>query len=361
MDPKPSAFDPECAGLPQTLLLSGAGAAIGGRYEVQFAERLNHLDSPQADAYGVHDLEGGRRRHFALILQSNGYGRFAQFENFAAVDSDGMLRAVAQGAVTVTGAAHQQMVLILERPAGGKLMVRDGVLADRLDERAIIDRILSPLEDGLRALHRAGLAHRAIRPDNLYFRAQADGPAVLGECLSAPPGLDQPDAFEPIESALASPAGRGDGTAASDMFALGVTVVTLLSGRWPDQDNTTERLLQRIERGSYRAFAGHLRCSQDMEDLLAGLLYDGPPGRWTVDQLRACMSSNARTMTLRAQFWRLKTVSMIWLISLAFRSSTVTARCAIWRVGSAPTWSPPSQDITAVLVARALRSNSPPS
>ena len=89
---------------------------------------------------------------------------------------------------------------------------------------------------------------------------------------------------------MASPAGRGEGTAASDMFALGVTIVTLLSGRWPDQHNISERLLQRIERGSYRALAGRLRCSQHMEDLLAGLLYDDPQGRWTIDQLRAWLN-----------------------------------------------------------------------
>ena len=290
MDPHSSAFDPEPADLPETPHLGGGNAAIGGRYEIQFVERLNHLDSPQANAYGVHDLEGGSRQRFALVLHRNGYGRFAQFKNLAAVDSGGILRAAAHGTVAVTGSEHQHMALILERPAGSRVMTRHVELADRLDERAIIDRILSPLEDGLCGLHRAGLTHRAIRPDNIYFRASADGPAVLGECISAPPGYDQPDAFEPIESAMASPAGRGDGTAASDMFALGVTIVTLLSGRWPDQHNISERLLQRIERGSYRALAGRLRCSQHMEDLLAGLLYDDPQGRWTIDQLRAWLN-----------------------------------------------------------------------
>ena len=290
MDPPPSTFDSEPTDVPQTPQIGGAIAAIGGRYEIQFAERLNHLDSPQANAYGVHDLEGGSRRCFALVLNRNGYGRFTQFKSFAAVNSGGILRAAAHGAVAVTGTEHQHMALILERPAGGKVVARFGELADRLDKRAIIDRILAPLEDGLRGLHRAGLAHRAIRPDNIYFRAQADGPAVLGECLSAPPGFDQPDAFEPIENAMASPAGRGEGTAASDMFALGVTILTLLSGSWPDQKNISERLLQRIERGSYRVLAGRLRCSQDMEDLLAGLLYDDPSGRWTIDQLRAWLN-----------------------------------------------------------------------
>ena len=103
MDPHSSAFDPEPADLPETPHLGGGNAAIGGRYEIQFVERLNHLDSPQANAYGVHDLEGGSRQRFALVLHRNGYGRFAQFKNLAAVDSGGILRAAAHGTVAVTG------------------------------------------------------------------------------------------------------------------------------------------------------------------------------------------------------------------------------------------------------------------
>ena len=301
-----AASDQDPAEMSQSPQLSGGTALVGGRYEFQFAARLQQLDSPQANAYSVRDLEGGSRHRFALVLRQNGYGRFCQFESFAALEAGGMLRAIAHGTVGVADGEHERMVLILERPAGGRVMAQGSKLPERLDERAVIDRILAPLEESLRALHRAGLTHRAIRPDNLYFRDAADGPAVLGECLSAPPGRDQPDAFEPIESAMAWPAGRGDGTPASDMFALGATVVTLLSGRWPDQRNPPERLLRRIESGSFRALAGRLRCSHDMEDLLAGLLYDDPQWRWNADQFRAWLN---RRSVGRRPFYRAKSGS----------------------------------------------------
>ncbi len=163
------------------------------------------------------------------------------------------------------GYVLDELAPIMAMPAG-----QSSKPEDRLDERAVIDRIFVPLEDSLRALHRHDLTHRTVRPDNLYCRDRADGPVGLGECLSAPPGFDQPDAFEPIESAMASPAGRGVGSPASDMFALGVTIVTLLSGRWSAQQHQPQRIMRRIERGSYREYAGVLRCSSDMEDCLPG-------------------------------------------------------------------------------------------
>jgi hypothetical protein len=284
------ALDSPGAAISQEPQSADGPAIVGGRYEVTFSERLNHLDSPQAHAFGVRDLEGGSRHRFALVLTRNSYGRFTRIAEISTLDAGGMLRIFSHGPLAVPDAERQRMALILERPAGGRVMMRDSKPTDRIDERAIIDRILVPMEDSLRAFHRAGLTHRAVRPDNIFFRDRADGPAGLGECLTAPPGFDQPDAFEPIESAMASPAGRGDGTAASDMFALGVTIVTLLKGRWSANMHQPQRLLRRMERGSYRELAGRLNCSHDMGELLAGLLYDNPERRWNVDQLRAWLN-----------------------------------------------------------------------
>ena len=239
---------------PEPMASSGSGI-VAGRYEIDFYDRLKHLDSPQAHAFSVRDLEGAAHHNFALVLTCNPYGRFARRADFSAVGAGGMLHALAHGSLAVPGIERRRMALILERPAGRRAMTHDGKSAERLDEHAIIDRILGPVGESLRVLHRVGLNHRAVRPDNMFFRDAEDGPARLGECLTAPPGFDQPDAFEPIESAMASPAGRGQGTPAGDMFALGVTVVTLLRGRWPATLHQPQRILRRIDRGSYRELA----------------------------------------------------------------------------------------------------------
>jgi hypothetical protein len=278
---------------PGMMGMTGATATLGGRYEIQFGERLSAYDSPQANAFAVHDLESRNTRHFALVLKRNGYGRFGLAGRFTGLGAAGMLNILAHGAAAAPDAERPRMAVILERPAGGRVLARGDKPAERFDERALVDRLLLPLEDTLRTIHRAGLTHRAIRPDNLFYRDLADGPLVLGDCLTAPPGFDQPDAFEPIESAMASPAGRGNGTPASDMFALGVTLVTLLGGRWPGQQHPEERIMRRIERGSFGEIAGTLRCSHDMEDLISGLLYDGAESRWNVDQLRAWLNKRS--------------------------------------------------------------------
>ena len=49
-------------------------------------------------------------------------------------------------------------------------------------------------------------------------------------CVAAPPGFDQPEIYEPIETEMAEPAGRGPGGPKHDLFALGMTAVAMLLG-----------------------------------------------------------------------------------------------------------------------------------
>ena len=55
------------------------------------------------------------------------------------------------------------------------------------------------------------LTHRSIRADNLFYADEARSAVVLGECVSAPPGLDQDVIYETIENGMANAVGRGPG------------------------------------------------------------------------------------------------------------------------------------------------------
>ena len=83
---------------------------------------------------------------------------------------------------------------------------------------------------------------------------------VIGECISTPPGFDQPPMYEPLESAMALPEGRGPGTFADDMFSFGVTLLHILIGRRPGgQLRGRELLRARIANGSFAALTGDAR------------------------------------------------------------------------------------------------------
>lgn len=104
--------------------------------------------------------------------------------------------------------------------------------------------------------------------------------------MTTPPGYDNPALFEPIESALCTPEGRGSGHYSDDMFSLGVTLLFLMLGTNPVRGRSAEDVMrQRLEQGSYATLAGENRVPLSMIEPLRGLLHDDSRERWTLEQL----------------------------------------------------------------------------
>ena len=111
--------------------------------------------------------------------------------------------------------------------------------------------VIKPIADGLVELGLKGIAHRAIRPDNLYYMDEARTKIVLGGCVTSVPAHDQPVVMETIESGMAMPSGRGGGTYADDMYAFGASVLMLNIGRHPMPGvPDTEIIRRKIAAGS---------------------------------------------------------------------------------------------------------------
>lgn len=156
-----------------------------------------------------------------------------------------------------------------------------------LPETLVISSLLPELVAALQYYQERDVVHRAVRPDNLFFLDSGRREILLGECITSPPGSDQPAAYETIERALAVPSGRGQGTTANDCFALGVTLVALLTGRDPTAGRTDKELFQqRIEKGSYWVLASETGLPGSSRDLIKGLLCDTPENRWTLDDVK---------------------------------------------------------------------------
>ena len=176
---------------------------------------------------------------------------------------------------------RQRMAAIYEAPRGGRFS-----LTAPVPPWQIVDALWRPVAQALTDMHGRAVMHRAIRPDNLYVREPGVASLALGPCVATPPGYDQPDIYEPIETAMADPTGRGDGTPRHDMFALGMTALALLLGRAPgagmDRD---ELMIRRIEQGSLAAVMDPARLPSEIADPLRGLLSDVAGERWTLKDL----------------------------------------------------------------------------
>src|SRR3546814_2332099 len=102
----------------------------------------------------------------------------------------------------------------------------------------------------------------------------------------APPAI-----YEPIDSAMAVPEGRGYGGPEDDYYALGVLVLVLLCGGNPVPGLSEHELVEaKISKGSYAALVGETRLSLPMVEVLRGLLCDDPEERWRHDDLQLWLS-----------------------------------------------------------------------
>lgn len=256
---------------------------LDGRWEIDGEARLPEFDRRSAQAFTALDRLNPGRPVLALVACGELPFRARAARQLKQAKSPGLLELLACGPVPWPAPDRARPVFIYERPKGGPVAAAfaDAIAQGR--EMAALRTVICPLLDALRTLTRLDVAHRAIRPDNIWF-AGADGQRpVLGCGLVGPAGIDQPLAYEPIERALASPAGRGEGTQADDVFALGVTMLALATARDPAGSRTDEQLLaERINKGSFSALTEHHRLPAPLFDALRGILVDDAPARWKV-------------------------------------------------------------------------------
>ncbi len=261
------------------------------RYQINHRAHLAGFDAPSAEAYAVSDLHNPDRPNFALLCQPDLPLRSNAISRLRKSAPPGVLPLIDSGVIFWPPAGRRLSVVVMRRPLGGTLadLVADPA-QPRLSEYEVPRRIIAPMLRGLRSLETIGLTHRAIRPANLPFLDDQRSELVLGECVTAPPGFGQPLLFEPVERAMAMLAGRGDGSIADDVYALGVTVALVASGREAVADLTDDQIIQaKLAHGSYALLCEHQRIPLSLVEPLRGMLADDPQQRWTLDNLDSWM------------------------------------------------------------------------
>lgn len=270
-------------------------AVLRDRYVINPQEPLPDFDQPSAKAYAATDRRNPERELFALICTPGLPTRTDAMNRLKGLEVRGMLPLIDWDSVLWPPFDRRTMAVIYVRPAERLMQkIENGEL--KINEYDMSRRVIEPLAKAISDLDSLGVAHREIRPQNLFCMDPEANDIVLGDCVTSPAGFDQPPLFEPLERALASPAGRGPGSVVDDIFSFGAALVVLFLGTNPlGRVSEDEMLYRRIEQGSYAAICGGARVPLSLLEPLRGMLSDDPLERWGIDQLDLWL--NGRKMT----------------------------------------------------------------
>ena len=281
---------------PAATTYSGGPIRLRDRYLIDPNAAIPELDSPSAKAYAAEDRRDPQRDLFALICTPGLPPRVNVIGLQKANPIRGLLPVVDWDAINWPPLGQRSMAVIFERPMGGRLI--DAILAGRvrISEHELTRRYIDPLAAGLQGLAALGVAHREVRPDNIFFMDKEGQNVVLGDCVTSPAGFDQPLICESIEHGMTAPAGRGEGDSRDDMYALGVTMVLILLGQNPVGNLSEDDLLYaKVEHGTYATLCGGTRIAMSFIEPLRGMLSDDAEERWGTEELDLWI--NGRKMT----------------------------------------------------------------
>ncbi len=278
--------------------VSNGPVPLRERYLIDPSSPLGELDSPSARAYAVQDRQNLNRKVFALICEPGLPPRTKVIAALRGATFPGMMPLIEWDTVYWPPLGQRCMAVIYARPQGGKLLMLATPEDGQINEHDLSRLVFDPLARAVNELARHRITHGSIRPDNLFFMDEERTDVVLGECVSAPPGFNQPAAFETIERALTSPEGRGEGTVGDDLFALGATLVCLLLGRNPVENLSEDDLIAaRTKWGSHTAYCGKTHIALALVEPLRAMLNDDPGERWNREKLDQWVDGSSVTPT----------------------------------------------------------------
>jgi len=263
------------------------GRIIFGNNEIELfpLRELPEYATTGTSAYLAKDIDSNTE-YVAMLCGRSELPRVSSIGSYRNMKNPNLLRLVAAGIVNWTPEARQRFALIFEMPKGKKILKSLDKNPTKIDAEVIVNSIIKPAIMVLNALNNMDLVHGAVRLDNMYMSAEENGSVTfqLGECLSSAPFYFQHAIYETPIRAMAEPAKRGIGTISDDLYALGICVAMLVTGKNFSLEKGKEEIaVQKLENGTHSLIVGKETFPAGIGEFLRGVLMDDAKQRWDIE------------------------------------------------------------------------------
>ena len=246
---------------------------------------LPKYDQGAIKAYEALTPSGGAA--FALLCEKNIVPQSEIVHKYAGITTPHLPRLLACGVVEWSVDFKEHLVFIYEDKLGEPISTGRNPAALGLKAETVISTIFRNILEVVRAMRDKGISHGNIRTSNIFDGGtQTYESTKLGEMLSTPSGYAQPIIYETITRGLCNPLGKGPSELSDDIYALGVTLATLIRTLDPADGLSDEEIVNaKMEVGSFNFIVGRSRFPAPVLEFLRGTLNDDVSLRWSFDDI----------------------------------------------------------------------------
>jgi hypothetical protein len=266
-------------------------ATISQDFDINYALNLNEFSTEFATAYDAKPRTPQKERieYYALVFNKSFPVDLDKINTYRSIKEKSLQELVDFGRVQ-TNKGAEALCCILKRPSGKKF---SEILnnSSGLDENFVTGHLFNQLFTAISIMHSNGIMHGSINLDSVYYNP-IDGNMQLRECFSSFVGFYQKKLYETYERMVCHKSGKSHRELSADYYALGVFMVSLISGKEPFSAFPEELMIKiKFENGSYDSLLGIISAAEKIniniknETLLRGILHDKTKERWTQKQI----------------------------------------------------------------------------
>jgi hypothetical protein len=268
---------------------------VDGNYRIFTDRPIPELRTEFAEYYYAVSLHT-QEEFFAIALENFFLYPFEKLQKLINSSNQNIILPNAASLVELSGNHGWKFVIIVQQydyeSTLEKLIEDNGNLSNKI----LIEELIPAFENIFRYADTRRLSLGNISPQNIIYK---NNKFILREFYAHYENFFQETYILPMEIFDCLPYGRVTENSAADAYAFGAMLVYSCIGEKTWLKHTEEAFKNlRFEHSSFNAFVGKANISDDIKNLLKGLLYDNAPERWRSRGIKDWLQGKATKMTV---------------------------------------------------------------